>query len=312
MKPELSVIIISFNTCDLLKECLHNLEKACQGILYETIVVDNGSKDHSYEMVKRDFPFVKAIQTEKNIGFGPANNVGFRVAEGDYFLLLNSDAFPQEGTILEGLKRMRADPQIGYAGCRLTNPDGSLQPSARMFPTFLNIILEQSGLAEKYEHSKFFGRYNRTWDNPHNTAEVDWIPGAFVLTPKQVIAEVGGFDERFFLYFEEVDLCRRIKAAGYKVVYWGDLSAIHLGGKSSTNSRTELWRLRTLYLYAYKYGGAMHAWLWKQFGLNWHRLRRLKNFNNAAKKECSENEIKLIQQAWNDTQGGKYSPPAPW
>lgn len=158
----------------------------------------------------------------------------------------------------------------------------------------------------------FFGRYNRTWANPNNVAEVDWIPGAFALIPKRALEQVGGFDERFFLYFEEVDLCRRLKQHGWKIVYWGDLTTVHLGGKSSHNSRTELWRLRTNYLYAYKYGGLLQAWFMKQLELNWHRLRLLKNFNNPDKKQFSADTIKLIHQAWEETQGGRISPPAPW
>lgn len=312
MKPELSVLIVSYNTEELLKKCLNHVLAHCKGLPFEIIVVDNASKDGSYEMLLREFPEVRAIKTPHNVGFGPANNLGFKTAEGKYILILNSDAFPNEGTIQEGLKRMKEDPRIGYGGCRLTNSDGSLQPSGRLFPSLLNGFLEISGLAERFENSRFFGRYNRTWANPNLTAEVDWIPGAFAFIPKQAVEEVEGFDERFFLYFEEVDLCRRLKKAGWKIVYWGDLSAVHLGGKSSTTSRTELWRLRTTYLYAYKYGGIVQAWIAKQFDLSWHRLRWLKNFNNPEKKQHSANEIKLIHQAWEDTQGGSFSPPPPW
>lgn len=312
MKPELSIVIVSFNTQELLKECLEHLYAILKGISFEVIVVDNASRDGSFEMVQREFPSVRSVQTPYNIGFGPANNIGFKMVFADYILLLNSDAFPAQGVIQEALKRMQLDSTIGYGGCRLTNPDGTLQPSGRLFPSLLNIFLEQSGLAEKYERSKFFGRYNRTWADPQLIAEVDWIPGAFALIPKKALDEVGGFDERFFLYFEEVDLCRRLKAAGWKVVYWGDLTAVHLGGKSSGNSRTELWRLRTTYLYAYKYGGFFKAWIMKQFELNWHRLRALKNFQNLKKKQFSSNAIKLIHQAWKETEGGRFSPPPPW
>lgn len=320
MTPELSILIVSFNTKELLKNCLTHLYAVCKGVTFEIIVIDNHSKDGSLEMVARDFPSVIPLSSEKNIGFGAANNLGFQKGKGNFFLLLNSDAFPEEGVIEESLKRIKSDSKIGYGGCRLTDHDGSLQPSARLFPSFLNLFLEQSGLARKFPKSRFFGRYNRTWADPQETAFVDWVPGAYALIPKKALEEVGGFDERFFLYFEEVDFCRRLKKQGWKIVYWGDLRVVHLGGQSAAtqtqftqkSSQIELWRLRSNFLYHRKYGGFWKAWFSKAFEITWHFLRRLKNFNHPEKKHFSETEIKLINQAWKETKRGTYSPPAPW
>lgn len=326
-KTLLSVVIVSFNTCDLLKKCLESLLKEVEGLAYEIIVVDNASKDASVTMVKSYFPEVKLIVSDKNLGFAAANNYAFYQAQGEYVVLLNSDAFLSSGALKIALKHMKNNPQVGIAGGRLVGEDGSWQPSARMFPSLLNDFLTISGLSARFPTSKLFGRVDRTWADSTLEAEVDWVPGAFAIIPKEVLEKAGYFDERFFLYYEEVDLCRRIKALGYKICYWPDIKIIHLGGQSSktiehltfssSGSQLTLWRMRSAFLYYYKHHGKLISYLAMQIEWVWNFLRAYKNStlsnqDTLAKKQDSEITMYLLKRAWNETSGGKVSPARPW
>lgn len=325
--PDVSVVVVSFNTRDVLRECLQTLAKESGGVRYETIVVDNDSRDGSAEMVEQEFPEATLIRSAINLGFAAANNRGFAIARGRYVLLLNSDAFLRPGALTVAVERMDADPRIGLAGARLIGRDDSWQPSARMFPSLSNDLLTISGLSAKYPHSRFFGRFDRTWADPDEAAEVDWVPGAFSIIPRRVLESVGYFDESFFLYYEEVDLCRRIKAAGYSIWYWPDVVVVHLGGESSktikhltmssTGSQLTLWRMRSALIYYRKYHGRSGAWLVKELETGWHSLRARRNTRRNAsgaklKAESSVAIVALMKQAWRETQGGLISPPRPW
>ncbi|MDM8567023.1 glycosyltransferase family 2 protein [Candidatus Halobeggiatoa sp. HSG11] len=319
--PQVSVIIVSFNTRDLLRDCLNTLIKEAGNINYEIIVIDNASKDDSANMVATEFPDIKLICSTENLGFAAANNLGFAQAQGDYIVLLNSDAFLWPHALERSLEYIQANPKIGIGGARLINPDESWQPSARLFPSLLNHLIVISGLANKYPKSKFFGRMDRTWADTNQAASVDWVPGAFSIMPRKVLEKVGYFDEQFFLYCEEVDLCKRFKMAGYEVYYWPDVTVIHLGGESSksltdlemstSGKQINLWQIRSTLLYYRKHHGLIITWLWMQLENNWHLLRIWKNcFNQKANN--SKTMRKLLKQAWHETQGGKISPPRPW
>lgn len=197
-----------------------------------------------------------------------------------------------------------------------------------MYPSLLNDFLHLSGLAAKYPGSKLFGRADATWSNPALSRECDWVPGAFTIIRNDVLKKVNYFDERFFLYCEEVDLCYRIKKQGYSILCWGDVVVIHLGGESSktcshlslspSGKQLTLWRMRSQLLYYRKQGGYLKAWLSAQMEINWNRLRIWKNRciksspEADAKVKESELLISLMQQAWRETKGGSYSPPTPW
>ncbi|MGB5062554.1 MAG: glycosyltransferase family 2 protein [Candidatus Competibacter sp.] len=325
--PAVSVIIVSFNTRELLRECLNTLAAEADEVCYEVIVVDNASRDGSADMLAADFPQIRLIRSEVNLGFAAANNRGFEIVQGRYVVLLNSDAFPRPGALRNAVAHMDADPKIGLGGARLVGRDDSWQPSARLFPSPLNDFLSLSGLSARFPRSRFFGRVDRTWADPGQPAEVDWVPGAFSIIRRDVLEQIGYFDEAFFLYYEEVDLCRRIKAAGYKVCYWPDVVVAHLGGESSktlehltlssSGAQLTLWRLRSEYLYYRKQHGAATAWLAKQVEKQWHTLRAWKNARRGdadgrAKAEESRAIMILIEQAWRETNGGRNSPPRPW
>ncbi len=325
--PEVSVVVVSFNTRDLLRDCLQTLAREAGGVNYETIVVDNASKDGSADMVEREFPDAGLIRSSVNLGFAAANNRGFEIARGEFVVLLNSDAFLRPGALPLAVERMKADPRIGVGGARLIGRDDSWQPSARMFPSFTNDLFTLSGLSAKYPNSRLFGRFDRTWADQNQAAEVDWVPGAFSIVPRKVLEEVGYFDESFFLYYEEVDLCRRIKAAGYTVWYWPDVVVVHLGGESSktvkhlemssAGSQLTLWRMRSALLYYRKHHGRRGAWMAKELETRWHALRAGKNAKQPTpdaqiKAKQSAATVALMEQAWRETQGGQVSPPRPW
>ena len=326
LKPlDVSVVIISFNTRDLLRECLQTVLRE-QGVSFEVIVVDNASRDGSLEMVLREFPTVLAIPVSANLGFAAANNVAFQRARGRHVVLLNSDAFLTPGTLSKSVALMDASPDTGLAGGRLAGRDGCWQPSARLFPSLLNDFLSLTGLAARFPRSRFFGRADRTWASQMEPTETDWVPGAYSIIRRDALEQVGHFDESFFLYYEEVDLCRRLKSAGFKVRYWPELHVIHIGGESSrqvrrlslssSGSQLTLWRMRSALLYYRKHHPST-AWLAMQLETSWHALRSWRSRRQAAleahaKLAESEAIIHLFHQAWKETNGGRLSPARPW
>ncbi|MCX7140894.1 MAG: glycosyltransferase family 2 protein, partial [Proteobacteria bacterium] len=259
-----------------------------------------------------------------NLGFAAANNLGFKQASGEFILLLNPDALLEPGALHKALAHIAADPAIGMGGGRLLDRSGQKQPSARLYPSLLNEVLVLSGLAARFPKSKFFGRFDRTWDDSDRPARVDWVPGAFALIRRSALAAVGPFDERFFLYYEEVDLCLRLRQAGWSVWYWPDVVVRHWGGESSktvehvelssSGSQLTLWRMRSALLYYRKHHGAAVTSLVALLEGGWHQLRalRAKLLGNLHKCRESGRVVALMRQAWLETRCGRLSPPRPW
>lgn len=326
-RPDASVVIVSFNTREVTRECLTTLERESDGVAYEVIVVDNASRDGSADMVAESFPRATLIRSETNLGFAAANNRGFAVAQGRHVVLLNSDAFLTPGALRRSIELLDADPRLGLVGGRLVGRDGAPQPSARLFNSVLNDLLALSGLAARRPRSRFFGRFDRTWADPSRPADVDWVPGAYSAIRAEALAQAGPFDERFFLYYEEVDLCRRIKAAGYTIGYRPEIEVVHLGGESSrtvkrltmssAGAQLTLWRMRSGFLYYRKNHGWLTARLSRAVEGAWHRVRAWRNARRThpearAKAEESRAIVALLRQAWDETRGGLESPPRPW
>ena len=321
-----SILLISFNTCSVLRECLQHVELESEGFNVEVLVIDNGSLDGSPEMVEAEFPKVRLTRSSVNLGFGSANNVGLKQATGRYIVLLNSDAFLQPGSLRLAIEHMDATPTCGLGGARLTGRDGSWQPSARMFPSEWGDLIVWTGLASRFPKTRLFGSVDRTWADQNEPAIVDWVPGAFSIIRREVTESVGVFDPIFFLYYEEVDLCRRIRNAGYDIWYWPDVHVVHIGGESSRQlksmefsskaSQVVLWRMRSALLYYRKHHGArVHTAKWAEIGFLWLRTIRNRwssNPDRQLKRRNSQTLIRLMQQAWIDTDGGRVSPPLPW
>lgn len=323
--PDASVVIVSFNTRDILRSCLTSLYEAITDREVEVIVVDNASGDGSSDMVAAEFPGVRLIPSQVNLGFAAGNNAAFRVARGRHVILLNPDTLLSADALERAISHMDAAPAVGIAGGRLLNRDGKDEPAARRFPSAVNDFLALSGLAARFPRSRFFGRFDRTWAPPSEAADVDWVPGAFAVIRREALDTVGYFDERFFLYYEEVDLCRRIKAAGWRVSYWPDIIIHHWGGESSktltdqafssSGSQLTLWRMRSALLYYRKHHGGLGAWTASRLEMGWHGLRRHKARllrGNGPKADESRLIIRLMRQAWAETCGGRESPARPW
>lgn len=230
---DVSVILVNYNTAHLLERCMAALHLATINLSSEIVVVDNASHDGSAVIVRRDYPDVALIESECNVGFGRANNLALSYCTGRYILLLNTDAFVEESTVVEAVRCMDEDSRVGIVGVRLTGEDGLQQPSCRSFPTPLNIFIQKTGL------NRFFSGLRSVddlhWD-PGLNAECDWVPGCFLLTRRSIVNRIGLFDPRFFLYCEEVDLCRRVKDAGWRVRYLATVRAIHIGGESAKSA----------------------------------------------------------------------------
>ncbi len=323
---DVSVVIVSFNTRNTLRESLQSVDREVGGLRPEIFVVDNGSTDGSPEVVEREFPHVRLIRSEENLGFGAANNLAIEASRGRYVVLLNSDAFLCPGSLRVAVKNMECSPHVALAGGRLTGRDLSWQPSARMFPNVITDAFVIAGLAAKYPKSPIFGRFDRTWADPGQPSEVDWVPGAFSIIRAEVLRKIGLFDPRFFLYGEEVDLCRRLKKAGYQIWYWPDVRVIHIGGESSRRiGGTDIspagrqivrWRMRSTLLYYRKHHGAM-VWLVKWLELTMCGLSTLRNQfreepRRSQKREANRNLAACMRLAWKETQGGRVSPSRPW
>ncbi len=196
----------------------------------EVFIIDNASVDNSAEILSREYPNIVLIENKQNVGFGRANNQALPFIHGRYVLLLNTDAFVRPDTIYKTVQYMETHTKCGILGVKLLGHDGSLQPSCRYFPTPLNIFLERTNLKRFFKHVQLVD--DMSWDHA-SVKSCDWVPGCYYLIRKEVIDQVGLFDPRYFLYYEEVDHCFAAKRAGWEVVYFPDAPVVHIGGESA-------------------------------------------------------------------------------
>jgi GT2 family glycosyltransferase len=301
---DLSIIIVSFNTRTETRECLKSIRENAKNINYEVFVVDNDSKDGSPDMVAFEFPNVHLIRHSVNKGFAGGNNPALEKATGRYVLLLNSDALLTRNALIKALDYMNENPKVGVLGGKLKNPDGTLQPSARMLPGPINKVLHLTGLASRYSRSKWFGRADFSWWDHSKPLSVGWVVGAFFLIRKETLNEVGFLDERYFLYFEEIDFCLRVKRAGWDVVCYPHAEIIHWGGKSSSSVSEELSekgnqlvpiRIKSEFRYYSKWHGALAVLVSAGIEIFWNTAIIIKNsFNRTSRSD--EKRIKALDQ----------------
>ncbi len=230
---DMTIVIVSWNTCNILRDCLRSVFEQLGNLACEVIVVDNASADDSVQMVKREFPDVRVIENTENRGFAGANNQGMAVAQGRYVLLLNSDTIVLEEALAKTVAFADAHAEAAVVGCRVLNADRTLQASCFMFPTVLNMLLSATYLYKLLPKNRFFGRERMTWWDKNDAREVDVISGCFMLVRQDAMKQVGLMDDSFFMYAEETDWCYRFKKAGWKNMYTPDGSIIHLGGQST-------------------------------------------------------------------------------
>ncbi|MCS6910188.1 MAG: glycosyltransferase family 2 protein [Anaerolineales bacterium] len=228
--PRLSVIIVSWNVRELLRACLHSLP--LNDPQTEVIVVDSASSDGSAAIVRDEFPSVRLIASEVNLGYSRGNNLGLKHARGDYLLVLNPDTEVVGDALSVMCAYMDTHPQVGVLGPQLVYADGVPQSTRRRFPTLLTALFESTWLQPLAPRSVLDRYYAR--DLPaEQPAEVDWLVGAALLLRREAYQQVGGFDEGFFMYSEELDLCRRMKAANWKVVHLPAARILHHEARSS-------------------------------------------------------------------------------
>lgn len=237
---DISIIIVNYNVRDYLYKCLKSIEDATGNYRIQTIVVDNNSQDGSVGFLKPHFANVIFIQSPENLGFGKANNLGFEIASGKYFLILNPDTILQENTLGVMFDYMENHEEVGISVCKMLNADGSFQSACRRgFPTPWASFCKLFGLQALFPKSPLFGRYNQTYLPIDETYYTEAVSGAFMFSRADVIKSVGGFDADFFMYGEDIDLCYRVHKAGFKSAYIHTTSIIHYKGESSKRSNLD-------------------------------------------------------------------------
>jgi GT2 family glycosyltransferase len=234
MAVTLSVIIVNYNVKLLLEKCLLSVSAAIKGIKTEIIVIDNNSSDGSVEYLKPLLPSVRFIANHDNPGFSKANNQGLALASGEYILFLNPDTVVPEDCFMKCLAFMAAHPDAGALGVKMINGGGEyLKESKRGFPSPAVSLWKLTGVAGMFPRSRYFARYYMGDLDENKTHQVDVLSGAFLFARKSVLDITGGFDERFFMYAEDIDLSYRIRQAGYNNYYFPDVIIIHYKGSST-------------------------------------------------------------------------------
>lgn len=234
----LSIVVVNFNTRDLLRACLRSVAESEGAPELELFVVDNASSDGSADMVAAEFPWVQLIRSSVNGGYAYANNLGLSRCRGRYYLLLNPDTVLSAGALRQMVEYMDSHQEAGIAGPKLVLLDGHLDLACRRsFPSPAVSFYRMLGLSKLFPRSRRFGRYNLTYLDPDEPAEVDSVVGAFMLVRAEAVKQVGLLDEDFFMYGEDLDWAFRIKEKGWKVLYNPAVVVLHHKGASSRHSR---------------------------------------------------------------------------
>lgn len=238
---DLSIIIINYNTKKLTKECIHSVIESTHMDEYEIIVVDNSTDEgEKYEVSNDEKGIVKLFPEVENKGFGSACNFGARMSKGKYLLFLNSDTIVKDEAIDKCINYLKNHSEVGVLGIRTLLPDGKLDHGCkRGFPTPSASLYYFLGFDKRHPENKKYGAYRQTFIDEHETSEVDSVSGAFMMIPKEVYNEVSGFDEDYFMYGEDIDICYRIKKIGHKVIYFADAYIIHLKGQSGLSTKSK-------------------------------------------------------------------------
>ena len=257
MQKTLTVIIVSWNVCDDVLQCIASVYRNSPSSPFGIILVDNQSSDNTVALVREQYPAVRIIENDCNLGFAAANNMGIKQAAGEYILFLNPDTIVQPRALDMLLNYMQEHPDVGICGPQILNPDMTIQRSVRRFPTFKAIfyrftVLKYLGLFRSY----FYQWTMRAFDHTEEVSAEQLI-GAALMAQTKLVKELAGFDERFFMYYEEVDLCLRIKNAGFQVIFYPVPKIVHLGGQSAKQipAKVRFMMLRSLVLFMKKHHG---------------------------------------------------------
>lgn len=352
------ICIVSYNTKDILYKCLKSVIQAVvnsnvkDAIEYVIYVVDNASHDGTVNMIQKSFPEIKLVNLNLNVGFARANNVIFSKTDGQYFVLINPDAFIHENTLSKAISFMQNTSSAGACGGLLRNVDGTLAPSARRFPTLIGKFCDMWGLSQIFKEKEI----------SHKSQAVDWIPGTFTVVRRSAFINLPLFDERFFLYYEETDMCRALHNRGWQVWFVPEIEIVHIGGASAmahaekggvstkemntkqifdtSGAQLTLWRMQSENLYINKYLSKWGVLANATIEISRHATRiafnsiryfyyinlfylinKSQNFYNtiekkkdlaSIKKNDSQRKIVLLIKALKNTQFGNISPKIPW
>lgn len=274
---KLSIVIICWNDLEVIRGCLASIFGRPPGVSFEVIVTDNGSTDGSVAFVRGAYPQVRVVENGANLGFARANNAGFRLAAGEYVLVLNPDTVVHPGALDAWIKFAERHPEAGAFGCRVVNADGTFHRPAQLFPTVWRYWVEALFLRRLgYVSRAFWSGEYIGWDGM-SEREIDWQSGCCVLFRGPVLRALGGFDERFFFNFEETDLCKRVWDAGHRIVYTPAPVVTHLWGQSAKRFPVPvaIEKMRNRYRYFHKHHGLGSLAGLRRATLAHYRMRRL-------------------------------------
>jgi len=302
-QPDLSVVIVNWNTIDMLRDVLASAFETCGDITMQMIVVDNASHDGSADMVAAEFPQAVLLRNSENRGFAAANNQGFEVATGRHILLLNSDTIVLGDVLAASVRYLDAHGDVGAMGCRVLNTDGTMQRTCAMWPSVTNLALQTSGLW-KLPAPKFLGRYLMMDWQRDTERDVDSISGCYLMLRRAVLEKVGALDEDFFFFGEETDWCRRMRDAGWRLVFAPVGEIIHHGSVSAkklNHKRDLLLTDATVRLHTKHSGPVSAAAVWSiLFG---HNLTRAVFWNARALVQRSDRVLERARHFRNVTLG---------
>jgi GT2 family glycosyltransferase len=271
---DLSILIVSWNVADLLAKCLDTIfasdltfdDKTNSKPSVEIIVVDSASQDHTVALIRERYPKVKLLPQTENVGFTRGNNIALREAQGRYLMLLNPDSEIVGDVLNTTIGYMDAHPDVGVLGPQTLNSDGTTQSTRRRFPT-LTIGFFESTWLQPYAPKSLLDHYYVHDQADDSIFDVDWVQGSAMLVRHEVYEQIGGLDEGYVMYSEELDWCKRAKLAGWRVIYFGDAQVVHYGGKSSeqVTARSHIHFQQSKLRYFRKYHGALAANLLRLF-----------------------------------------------
>jgi GT2 family glycosyltransferase len=254
---DLSVILVTFNSSSFIRECLRSILEQAEGIDHEVIVVDNDSGDETCQIIEKEFPQATLVKNERNLGFAGANNLALRQARGEFVLLINPDTRWNRGEMGRALQFLRDHPEAGGLGARLILEDGAWQKSHGNFPTLLRELKEALYLPRFFPGSKW-SRGIFIYKEKRETTAVDWVSCAFFLGRRDVMAEAGFLDERYFMYYEDIDLSKGIRERGKELYYYPDIQILHFQRSPRI----------------YDYGESSYLYFHKHFGLPFAKILR--------------------------------------
>ncbi len=302
VRPRLSIVVLSWNTRELLRDCLASIERQHPAFATEVLVVDNDSHDGSAELVEKEFPQLTLIRNDRNEGYSRGNNIGIEASSGEFVLLLNSDTVILDDALERAVDFAATHPEYGAIGCQLINPDGSIQRACHRFPTLLTALFFDTILERVWKKNPVLHRYfMRDWDHADSRV-VDQPPGAALLVPKKVLDQVGLLDEGLPIFFNDVDFCLRLRDAGYRVFFLAEARIIHHVGQSTrqlqdfpviyTTNRIAFYRKHHgwfggLFLKSIAVVRVLEIW--------WETLRRHRRLDDACRGEMAHVTRSLVK-----------------